>query len=70
MKTRLVQIGAIGSVLVAICCFTPLLVWVLGVVGLLAVVGYLDLVLFPLLGLFILLLVIGLLAGSKNDEKT
>jgi len=70
MKKRLVQIGAIGSVLVAICCFTPLLVWILGVVGLLAVVGYLDLVLFPLLGLFILLLVIGLLAGSKNDEKT
>jgi len=66
MKKPLVKIGAIGSVLVAICCFTPLLVWLLGMVGLLAIVDYLDLVLFPLLGLFIILLVIGLLLGRQK----
>jgi len=68
MKKPLVKIGAIGTVLVAICCFTPLLVWFLGVVGLLAMVGYLDLILFPLLGLFIILLLIGLLQGAGRKK--
>jgi len=35
MKKPLVKIGAIGTAFVAICCFTPLLVWFLGLVVLL-----------------------------------
>ena len=41
--------GLIGSVIAAICCFTPLLVVVVAGVGLSALVGWLDYALFPLL---------------------
>lgn len=41
--------GLIGTVIAAICCFTPFLVVVLGAVGLSAWLGWLDYVLFPLL---------------------
>ena len=41
--------GLIGSVIAAICCFTPLLVVVVAGVGLSALVGWLDYALFPML---------------------
>jgi len=47
-KTQLRR-GLIGSVIAAICCFTPLLVVVVAGVGLSAIVGWLDYALFPLL---------------------
>lgn len=49
----LLRAGMIGTVLVALCCFTPVLVVLLGVVGLSALTGYLDLVLLPALAIFI-----------------
>ena len=58
-KNRLLQIGIAGTVLTALCCFTPVLVVLFGALGLAAMVGYLDFVLFPLLGVFILLLIVG-----------
>lgn len=42
----------IGTVIAALCCFTPVLVILFGVVGLSAAVGYLDYVLFPALFIF------------------
>ena len=51
----LLKAGIIGTIMAALCCFTPVLVILFGVVGLSALVGYLDLVLFPALGIFILL---------------
>jgi mercuric ion transport protein len=45
--------GIIGTVVTAVCCFTPVLVVTLGVLGLSAWLGWLDLVLFPLLALFV-----------------
>ncbi len=50
---RLLRTGIIGTVVAAICCFTPILVVLFGVVGLSALVGYLDLVLFPALAIFL-----------------
>lgn len=50
---RLLRTGVIGTVVAAICCFTPLLVVVLGAVGLSAWLGYTDYVLFPALALFV-----------------
>ena len=50
MKDKtLLRRGLIGSVIAAICCFTPLLVVVFAGVGLSALVGWLDYALFPLL---------------------
>ena len=50
---KLLRTGLIGSVIVALCCFTPVLVILLGVAGLSALTGYLDYVLFPALILFL-----------------
>ena len=49
----LLYTGAAGSVIAAICCFTPALVLLLGVIGLSAWVGWLDYVLFPMLAFFL-----------------
>jgi hypothetical protein len=40
-----VKYGLAGIVVVALCCFTPILVILLGLVGLSAVLGWLDIVL-------------------------
>lgn len=52
---RLLATGIIGTVVTALCCFTPVLVLLLGIVGLSAVLGWIDYVLFPALAFFIAL---------------
>ena len=49
----LLRTGIVGTVIVALCCFTPILVVLFGVVGLSAALGWLDYVLFPALALFV-----------------
>ncbi len=51
----LLKTGIIGTLFMSLCCFTPFLVVLFGFVGLSAVVGYLDYVLFPALGVFVAL---------------
>lgn len=58
---NLLKTGIAGTVITALCCFTPVLVILLGALGLSFVVGYLDIVLLPALGLFILLTIYALL---------
>lgn len=50
---KILRVGAVGAVVAAVCCFTPVLVILLGAVGLSAAVGWLDYVLLPGLALFI-----------------
>ena len=50
----LLKLGMIGTVIAALCCFTPVLVVLVGAVGLSWTVGYLDFVLLPALGIFVL----------------
>lgn len=50
---RLLRAGVIGTLIAALCCFTPVLVILFGVVGLSALTEYLDFVLFPALFFFI-----------------
>ncbi len=57
--------GLIGAGLVALCCLTPILVVLLGVVGLGAFTGYLDYVLLPALVLFLGLAVY---AGTRQPQ--
>tara|TARA_R110002096_G_scaffold428921_3_gene641162 strand:+ start:777 stop:983 length:207 start_codon:yes stop_codon:yes gene_type:complete len=45
--------GVIGTIIAALCCFTPVLVVLFGLVGLSAAVGYLDFVLLPALAFFV-----------------
>ncbi len=49
----LLRTGIAGSVIVAICCVTPILVVAVSAIGLAAVVGWLDYVLFPALAFFL-----------------
>ena len=48
LRTRL-----IGTALAALCCFTPVLVILLGAVGMSVLVGWLDFVLLPVLTVFV-----------------
>jgi mercuric ion transport protein len=50
---KLLTTGIVGTIIVALCCFTAVLVVLLGVVGLSAVLGWLDYVLLPALAFFI-----------------
>lgn len=49
---RLLKVGAVGTVIAALCCFTPVLLLLFGAVGLAALAGYLDYVLLPALAIF------------------
>jgi mercuric ion transport protein len=53
MDNKLLKVGLTGTVIAALCCFTPLLVWLLVAIGFSAVIGYLDFILFPALVIFI-----------------
>jgi len=50
---NLLKIGIVGTVVAALCCFTPLLVILVSAVGLSAFLGMLDIVLLPALAIFI-----------------
>ena len=50
---KVLATGVAGSVIAAICCFTPVLVIILGAVGLSAWLGWIDYVLFPALAMFL-----------------
>ncbi len=49
---KLFKIGITGTVIAALCCFTPLLVILLTAIGLAGVIGFVDYVAIPLLVLF------------------
>ncbi|MEH6753044.1 MAG: mercury resistance system transport protein MerF [Alphaproteobacteria bacterium] len=67
MKNRkLLSIGIVGSVVAALCCFTPLLVVVLGLIGLSALTAPLDLFLVPALILFLLITVYALWKQART----
>jgi mercuric ion transport protein len=52
-RRSLLRTGIIGTVVILLCCLTPVLVVLLGVVGLSAAVGWLDYVLFPAFAVFV-----------------
>ena len=66
MNMPLLKVGIIGSVIAALCCFTPILVILFGALGISAFVGYLDYVLFPLLGLFLIVIVVALVTKGSS----
>ena len=63
---KLLGTGIAGSVIMAICCVTPALVILVTAVGLSAIVGYLDYVLFPALAFFLGLTGYALYRRSKR----
>lgn len=69
-ENKLLRTGVIGTLVAAVCCFTPLLVVILGALGFTAVIGYLDYVLLPMLGVSILLVVFSVWKkwGTKKED--
>lgn len=54
---KLIVTGIVGTVIAALCCFTPVLVVLLGAVGLSVALGRIDYVLLPALTFFVALTV-------------
>ncbi len=69
-ERRLLRTGIIGTIVAALCCFTPILVVLFGVVGLSAAVGYLDYVLFPALAFFAGLTLYALWRRTSRSTNT
>jgi len=63
----LVITGMVGAGLAALCCFTPILVGLLAVLGLSAFTGYLDFVLLPALVFFLCLLAYALVRQRSGE---
>lgn len=61
--------GGTGAVIAAVCCFTPALTSILAIAGLASLVGYLDLVLLPMLAGCLLLFFIGLAKWKRNNPN-
>jgi len=68
-RRTLLTTGIVGSMLAALCCFTPALVALLGVLGLSAWTGHLDAVLLPALIFFLGLTAYALMRKeSRHDD--
>ncbi len=61
------SVQIIGSLVAALCCFTPILAVLLGALGLGWLTGYLDYVLFPVLFIFLCLTAYGYYRQSKES---
>jgi len=68
-ERNLLQVGVIGTVVAALCCFTPILVVLLGAVGLSAVVGWLDYVLLPALAFFVGLVIYAVVRRHRERAR-
>ena len=63
----LLKTGIVGTIILLICCFTPVLVVLFGAIGLSAWVGGLDAVLLPALAVFLALTAYALWKRRKAD---
>ncbi len=64
----MLKVGIFGSIVVALCCFTPVLVVLLGAIGLGTLSGYLDYVLLPALCIFVIIMIYAIVQIQKNSQ--
>ncbi len=69
-KNGLLKVGIIGTVVTALCCFTPVLVVLLAVIGLGSLTGYLDFILLPALCVFFIITVVALVRRQKRSDDS
>ncbi len=70
MSNRLMAGGVVGSVVAALCCFTPVLAVLFGAVGLSALLGRADYVLMPALVFFVLLTGYAIYRQRRRSDAT
>ncbi len=63
---KMIRIGAAGSIVAMICCFTPVLVILFGAIGLGGLIAGIDIILFPALAVFLGLLVFGIIGKRRT----
>lgn len=68
-NNRLFKVGVVGSIIAALCCFTPVLVVLFGVLGLSAAVGLIDYIVLPALAGFVLLTIYALLKKKPVNRN-
>ena len=61
----MLKIGIIGSLVAALCCFTPILTILLSALGLGFILAWADLVLMPALIVFLAITAFALLVGQR-----
>ncbi len=69
-QRKLLGLGIAGTVITALCCFTPVLIIFLGAVGLSGLLGYLDYALLPALAFFVGLTVYALYRNKGEQPKS
>lgn len=69
-ERRLLITGIVGTIIAALCCFTPVLAVLLGLVGLSALLGWLDVVLLPVLAFFIGLTIYAVWRRRRNTMNS
>jgi mercuric ion transport protein len=55
MRDRLLVAGIAGTAVTLICCFTPALAVLFAALGMSAAIGWIDIVLFPALAIFLIM---------------
>lgn len=66
---RLLKAGVMGTIVAAICCFTPVLVPLFGAIGLGAAVVWLDFILLPILAIFMAITLHAILERRKSNGR-
>lgn len=69
-ERRLLTTGIVGTIIAALCCFTPVLAVLLGLVGLSGLLGWFDVVLFPALAFFIGLTIYAVWRRQRNTRNS
>ena len=64
----MLKTGITGFLITLVCCFTPVLVIFLSAIGLVAVVSWLDFLLFPMLAVFLGMIVVALRRKGKFGD--
>lgn len=68
-EKKLLLTGVVGAAVVAVCCFTPVLVILLGAIGLSAWLGWLDYVLLPALAIFLAVIAYALVRRARRPAS-
>lgn len=66
----LFRFGVIGTVVAALCCSTPILVFLFGAIGLSWAIGYLDYILFPALFVFTMITIYAVWRRQNSISST
>ena len=67
--STLLKLGIGGTIVAALCCFTPILLMLLGIAGLGVLTGYLDYVLMPALVIFIGITIYAVRKRRQESQK-